>query len=75
MGREPGGAEKMARGEDPLEKGGWAVLRLAVGVGVMNDSQVPVLQHRVHREGSGGRARDGEGVFGLAELGMLLSNL
>ena len=41
----------------------------------MTDSQVPALQHWVHREGSGGRARDGEGVFGLVELGMLLSNL
>lgn len=75
MGRGPGGAEGMARGEGPWEKGGWAVLRLDVGVGVVNDAQAPALQHWVHREGWGDRARDGERAFGLVELGMLLSNL
>lgn len=29
------------------------MLRLDVGVGVVNDSQLPALQHQVHREGGG----------------------
>lgn len=45
------GQREVARGEDPLEKGGWAVLRLDVGVGLWSDSQLPALQHQVHREG------------------------
>lgn len=57
---KPGGAEEMARGEDPLEKGGWAVLRLDVGGGGCEWLPASCFAASVHRERWGVGGAGGE---------------